>query len=830
LAKRTSSRKPKQVDDYRHDEAKRLNNPPAGLAWQDTEAPRKREFEYDPHLDPQLTWTGKAERTSFEVQAPSIHVHERISAEDVIRSVEHEPPELALFDYAELDRSKAVEFYQHELGWENRMILGDSLVTMTSLLEKERLGGKVQVVYFDPPYGINFNSNFQARVSNRSPKETADDTITREPEQIQAYRDTWKLGVHSYLTYLRDRLLLCRELLAETGSIFVQIGPDNVHRVRALLDEVFGAENACTMIVATTTSGLGASLLPDVHTHLLWYAKDRKQVKFRQLYLEKNIGGDGAGAYTWLRLADGSQRQMTAAERVEPDKLPEGARLFQLAPLTSQGFRDNTTIPYEFEGGTFHPGSNQHWKTTEGGLDRLAQLGRLQAAGNTLRYVRFLDDFEGMPIKNVWTDMGRAGFAEKKRYVVETVPKLIARCLLMVSDPGDLVLDPTCGSGTTPNVAEQYGRRWIAIDTSRVALSLARERILTATYPYYRLNDESQGIDGGLAYRELARITLGSVAKDESPEKIALYDQPLSDNSKVRVSGPFTVEALSRYAVNPMDDGVPPEPDDPQAAESQDHVATLLDALRSQGIPRRGGKPIEITTLEPLAGSGQLQAEGSFLDEAEDERRFAVSLGPRFGSVTVAQIDEALHDAYGYDLIVFAGFAASSEAQDYLAKGKIGRFNVALLEANPDLLVGDLLKSTTSSQTFRLFSAPDVELDRNGDGQLTVEILGVDSFDASTGKIASRDRDDIAAWFLDTDYDGLVFRVSQAFFPRSNAWEAVQRALKGSINPDLMEKLESFVSLPFESGEHGKAAVRVVDDAGTTSEAVLDLDPTPSSE
>ena len=443
------------------------------------------------------------------------------------------------------------------------------------------------------------------------------------------------------------------------------------------------------------------------------------------------------------------------------------------------------------------------------------------------RYIRYADDFGAVRRTNVWTDTGRAGYEQrKKQYVVETNPKIVERAILMCSDPGDLVLDPTCGSGTTAFVAEKHGRRWITTDTSRVALALARERLLTANYPFYQLRDEQRGIDGGLVYKIVKRVTASSVGYGEAAPEETLYDQPASDGSKLRVSGPFTVEALSRYAVNPMEDGVPSEPTGPQAAEAQDHVMTLLEALQKQGIPRHGNKPIGIGSLEPLSGTGQLQAEGSFLDDDEVERRFAVSLGPRFGPITVAQIDEALHDGYGYDLVVFAGFAANAEAQDYLAKGKVGRFNVALLEANPDLLVGDLLKSTASSQTFRLFSSPDVELASVDGDQFAVEIRGVDSFDASTGKVSSRDRDEIAAWFLDADYDGLVFRVSQAFFPRSNAWESLQRALKGSIEPDLMARLESFASLPFSAGEHAKVAIRVVDDAGTTSEAILELDST----
>jgi adenine-specific DNA-methyltransferase len=815
----------KKVEDYRHDEAKRVNNPPAGLAWQDTEKPVKRRFEYDPHLDPQLVWAGKAERQSFEVEAPSIHVHERLSADDIIRSVMKEPAQPALFDYEELDRTKAVDFYRHEMGWENRLILGDSLVVMTSLLEKERLRGQVQMIYIDPPYGVNYRSNFQPRLSVRDVKER-DADLTREPEQIRAYRDTWERGVHSYLTYLRDRFTVAHDLLAESGSIFVQISNDHVHRVRDLLDEVFGSKNFCSQITFLKTSGTGSpavrtKVLSATTDFLLWYAKDVTVVKYRQLYLDKELGGVGGEQYTWVEESDGTRRRMTTAER-NGASLPHGARVFRAGDLTSQTGAATTRFPIEFAGRTFRPVGGRGWATNREGIDRLLAANRLHIVGNTLSYVRYLDDFPAFPITDVWLDTRISGFAEKKRYVVQTTPKVLTRCIAMTTDPGDLVLDPTSGSGTTAAAAELLGRRWIACDTSRVAVALTRERLLTQVFPFFRLADAARSVDGGFAYRAVPRVTLASVARAHPPEAVALYDQPEVDSSRVRVAGPFTVEALSRYAVNPNQDNVPPEPDDAQASEPQDHVATLLAALVKQGIPRRGGAAAKVLRVEPLANAGALHAEGVYQD-ADSEKSFAVSLGARFGPVTVQQIDEALHEAYGYDLVVFAGFAATAEAQQYVADGKRGRFNVALLEVNPDLLVGDLLKTTSSSQTFRLFAAPDVKLTKNGDGDYTVQVLGVDLFDAATGDTRFAGDEYIAAWFLDTDYDGMVFHVNQAFFP-DGGWEKLAKTLKGTVDEELMEQLQSFESLPFKAGEHGKAAVRVIDDAGTTSEVVLELE------
>lgn len=818
MARKAAPKKAKRVEDYRHEEATRPNNPPAGLAWKDTDKPRKRRFEYDPHLDPQLVWTEKAERTSFEVEAPSIHVHERLSTEAILRAVRKEPPQLALFGNDTLDPTKVIEFYEHEMGWVNRLILGDSLVVMTSLLDKERLGGRVQVVYVDPPYGISYNSNFQPQISNRMVKDGKDDHLTREPEQIQAFRDTWQLGIHSYLTYLRDRLLVCQSLLAENGSIFVQIGEDNLHLVRSILDEVFGRENFCSVIAFRTKIPLRTTLLPGLYDYILWYAKDKAQVpqKFRRLFTARTLG-EGS-AFTWVELPDGTRKRMTQDERANPRTLPKGSRIFGLENLLSAGRTESCVFEFELDGRRFRPAGNRSWKTNPEGMRRLIDQGRVMVAADTPRFVVYADEFPVKELSNVWTDTQGAS---SPVYVVQTSTKVVERCILMTSDPGDLVLDPMIGSGTTAYVAERWGRRWVGIDTSRVAIALARERLLTATFPFYRLADEARGVDGGLVYRTVPHVTLGSLAQDRPPGEETLYDQPKKDSSKVRVSGPFTLEALSRYAVNPMQDEVPPEPEDPQAAEAQEHVDTLLYALKKQGIPVKGRKPVPIESLQRVVDTGAIHAEGKYRANGT-EKSFAVSLGPRFGPITFAQIDEALTEAFGYDLVVFAGFAADAEAQKTIAKGKLGKYEVALLEANPDLLVGDLLKATPSSQTFRLFSAPDVAV-KEKKGNVRVEILGVDSFDASTGKVTSAGQKDIAAWLLDQDYDGMVFHVNQAFFPKSGGWEALQRALKGTIDPELMEQLESFESLPFIPGEHKKAAVRVVEDSGTVSEVVLDL-------
>lgn len=808
----------REVQDYRH-ESTRLNNPEAGLARYETEPTPKRKWTYDPNLDPQLSWTGKAERSEVEVDAVSLHVHERMSTAAIVKSLrQREAVQLDLFADPQLDRTKEVEFYQHAVDWSNRLVLGDSLVVMTSLLERERLGSSVQVIYFDPPYGINYNSNFQARISVRPQREN-EHALTREPEQIQAYRDTWELGVHSYLTYLRDRLTISRELLADSGVIYVQIGPDRMHLVRMLLDEIYGANQHLATITVQKTSQVSSSLLPEVADFILMYAKDREsfQPKYRQLFEDRGLDIVADGDYRFVEAPDGSRRTMTPDERSSPETVPDGYRIFRYSDATSQGYSASKTVDLEVNGQTFHPGSNRHWLLRVEGMYELVARKRLDIVGSTLLYVRYLDEGGLVPRTNVWTDVGQAGSrGRSKAYVVETNPKIVERCILLASDPGDLVLDPTCGSGTTAYVAEKHGRRWITVDTSRVALSLARERLLSATYPYYRLVDPTRGVDAGIRYESRTRVTASSVGYgDEEPETRVLYDQPQTARGTIRVAGPFTVEALSRYAINPTLDGVPLPVDELTA--TADHVRDILDALKVRGVPVPGGKPLTIQALTRMQSTAPLHGEGLL----EDGRRFVVSVGPRYGPITRQQVDNAFDEAYGFDLLIFAGFTATAEVQTFLNPGRRGRFDVVLLEANADLLVSDLLRNTKASQTFRLFAAPDIHLRRRSDGRYQVQLVGIDMFDATSGEATSRNPEDISSWFLDHNYDGEVFRACQAFFTKTDSWAQLTRLLRAEVDPFALQALNSFESIPFNLGDHNRVAVRVIDDSGQTSEAVL---------
>lgn len=542
------AKKPIEVETLKHKEAKRRNIPTAefeSVMDEQEKSPLRIAYERrNRDLDPQLVWRGKDEQdwSDLVVQAPVIFAQEKVSPKVIIddlqrqtkiRAKESAPPEPNLFaDFNGLpDEEAKTEFYQHDQNWSNRMIVGDSLQVMASLAEREGLRGQVQCIYLDPPYGIKFNSNFQWSTTSRDVKDGAKDQITREPEQVRAFRDTWRDGIHSYLTYLRDRLTVARDLLHESGSIFVQIGDENLHLVRSLLDEIFGSENSISLITFVKTSGQTADYLAGVADYIVWFAKSKDKLKYRQSYIKKEIGGDGGTAYGRLEVSTGVRRTLTKEERFTPSSVEKGDRIYRLDNLTSP--KPPGDFPVPFMGKQFLPGKG-YWKTHSEGVARLIKADRVETTGPRIYYVRFIDDFGVFARSNNWTDTVIAGFASDKLYVVETSVKVIERCLSMATDPGDLVLDPTCGSGTTATVAEQWGRRWITIDTSRVAIALARSRLMGARYPYYILADTPEGqrkeaevtysapkttltrsdIRQGFVYERVPRITLKSIANN----------------------------------------------------------------------------------------------------------------------------------------------------------------------------------------------------------------------------------------------------------------------------------------------------------------------------
>jgi adenine-specific DNA-methyltransferase len=787
---------------------------------------------------PFLDWTGKAERLSFEVPTLPLFVHERLSTKAIVETlVGHKTDKQSDFwellgDPRHSVTDQVLKAYEYPDKWVNRLILGDSLVVMNSLLHYERLGGQVQMIYIDPPYGVKFGSNFQPFVRKRDVSHGDDEDLTREPEMVKAYRDTWELGLHSYLTYMRDRLLLARELLTPSGSVFLQISDDNVHYLRAVMDEVFGVENFAGQIVVQKTGGLGSSGLKSVADYLLWYAKDQERLKYHQLFGKKQLGvGESTGArYDQLLSPDGTVRSMTPEEREDSTRIPAGWRAFQLDNLTSGAFRENTTVPYVFEGDTFHPGANACWKTTVEGLDRLATVGRIQKAGRTLRYRRFLDDFPAVETTNVWDDV--AGAADKL-YVVQTSASVVGRCVLMTTDPGDIVLDPTCGSGTTAYVAEQWGRRWVTVDTSRVPVALARQRLLTATFSYYELKEPERGPAGGFVYQRrqnnkgeevggiVPHVTLKSIANNEPPDEEVLVDRPERDNRFVRVTGPFVVEATIPTPVDWEGDGV-----EDSAAESVQSYGSFVERMieilrRSPVLHMGGGKTVAIGNIRPPAKSLSLSAESMVING--EPKPVAFVFGPENGAISEKLVHSALQEAQlkSYTHLYVIGFAIQAHARQLIDKSaEMGLVPATYVQPTPDLMMGDLLKNMRSSQIFSVCGLPEVKIHKTkpaatgGPARYEVEVVGLDTFDPTTMATDHLKGEDVPCWLLDADYNDLCFRASQVFFPRTAAWDSLKKSLKADYDDTVWDHLAGTRSAPFEAGEQKQVAVKVIDDRG----------------
>jgi adenine-specific DNA-methyltransferase len=613
--RKRSAKKSTEIGNYTHDGQKRKNNPPVGLVSTTTDKLNGRtRYEHDPHIDPTLNWAGKKEGMSVEVQNVSLHIHERIDPSRIIKQFlkpqAEKPKQLSLFDMPENDPPlvKAIDFYHHDQDWTNRLIAGDSLLVMSSLLVKEGMAGKVQMVYIDPPYGIKYNSNFQPFVNKRDVKDANDADIPAEPEMIQAFRDTWELGIHSYLTHLRDRLLLAKELLTESGSVFVQISDENVHHVREICDEVLGKENFISQIVFKKTTGQATDYLASVYDYIVWYAKDKKSTKYRDLFVEK-VEEDSFGVFTYIETEE-SARRLQASD-FENGKLITKGRIFSTSSLMSSGQSKEGSEPYIFNGTTYYQSLGTHWKTHKAGLDRLAQNKRLIGIGKTLTFKRYFDDYPVSKFNSVWNDTLQSTFSIENIYVVQTYSKVIARCLLMTTDPGDLVLDITCGSGTTAYVAEQWGRRWITCDTSRVAITLAKQRLMTAKFDYYELAYPEQGVKSGFKYKTVPHVTLGSIANNEPPKQETLYDQPLKVKGTVRVTGPFTVEAVPSLRVKPFDGNMPIlEVSGAELARTGEtgKQAEWRDELKCTGIRAVGGRTIQFSRVEPMIATRILHA------------------------------------------------------------------------------------------------------------------------------------------------------------------------------------------------------------------------------
>jgi adenine-specific DNA-methyltransferase len=680
--------------------------------------------------------------------------------------------------------------------------------------------------------------------------------MTREPEMVQAYRDTWQLGLHSYLTYLRDRLLVARDLLTPSGSVFVQIGDENLHHVREVMDEVFGNSNFVCVIPVSKTSGLSSPqartlTLATTTDFLIWYALDIERIKFHQLFRPKEAGKSYDDAYRHVELSDGSRRMLTA-EEAQSGLLPAGAKLYAHGDITAQN--DNQTYDYEFAGRVFSI-RRRGWRTTKAGMDRLANARRLVVVGDGLRFIQYAQDFPVSPINNLWDDTGTGSFLDDKLYVVQTAIKAIQRCILMTTDAGDLVFDPTCGSGTTSHAAEQWGRRWISVDTSRVPLALARQRLLTATFPWYQLRDVNGSPGSGFVYARkqnrrgdeiggiVPHITLKAIANDEPPTEEVLVDRPEIDTSITRISGAFVVEATLPTPQQLAGEAVATSPPD----EPSDHVARMIEVLRRSptiALPgnrkvtlksiRRPGRSLSLSAEAQvdLEASGSIVPLGAAIDAAHEGNTgglafsslaVAILFGPADGPVTAKAVLDAAKEANvkGYRHLYVIGFAITPDARGDIDAGEdaLG-LPATFVAATMDLQMGDLLKNQRSSQIFSVCGAPDIAVTRldeaaeDGTPRWEVKLLGLDVFDPITMQPHHAAGDDVPCWMLDTAYNGMVFHADQVFFPKTAAWDSLRKALRATHDDAVWAHLAGDTSAPFAAPVGGDIAVKVIDERG----------------
>ncbi len=825
-----------ELTQYTFEEEKRLNIPQTGLVSADTDPINGRKtYMFDPHLDPELQWSGKTEGTSFEVDTVSLHVHERIDPLTIIEAVRNKEPETqrSLFYYFEnpennLPIREAIEFYKHSEGWSNRLIAGDSLIVMNSLLEKEGMAGKVQMIYIDPPYGIKYGSNFQPFINKKDVRDGKDEDLTQEPEMIKAFRDTWELGIHSYLTYLRNRLLLARDMLNESGSVFVQISDENLHHVKELLDEIFGSENFVSIIpFRKKTMPLGAKFIDSMNDYILWFAKDKGKAKYHSLF--KPYDPEGKSRWTWYEDESGNRKTMTSEMAADHSLLPDGTRVCRLVSLRAPGYSSENDFNVTYKGKEYHPPRGGSWITSRTGMENLVKAERLQPEGDNLSYVLYADDFPLSKLTNLWNDTTGP---KVRSYVVETDVLPIQRCILMTTDPGDLVFDPTCGSGTTAYVAEQWGRRWITCDTSRVSITLAKQRLMTSIFDFYEFAHPDEGVQSGFDYEKVSHITLRSIANQETPPEETLYDNPIVDRTKKRVTGPFTVEAVpSQRVVNleEVEENSSAQDPDNTIARSGETIrqSDWIDELSKTGIRAKGGQIIKFTRIEALQGTKWLQAQG----ETGDQQNAVISFGPAYAPLEQRQVELAIEEAQQLvpkpKLVIFASFQFDPEAAKDIDELKWPGVSVIKCQMNTDLLTEDLKKKKANEESsFWLIGQPDIELKKEGE-KYVVTVNGFDYYDTRNGEIKSGDDSNIAMWELDTDYNGRSLYPRQVFFPlegEKGGWSKLAKALRAYVDEDLMSNYEGNQSLPFKVGKNKQIAVKIIDDRGIESLRVLKVD------
>lgn len=840
-------RPPSPAESYLHKSAQRSNLPTEQTSRYMSENER-RPTPYTPPIrsrsGPVLAWDRDESLDEIETSATPLYIHEKIHPGAFAKSLsdagEAQLQQQLFADYNNLPDKAAYEWYQYQGNWQNRLIRGEARYVMASLLEKEGLGGRVQMIYFDPPYGISFKSNMQVNARSRRKGEAAKD-IPADPGIVKAFRDTYQNGIHSYLDNIYCIATHARALLRDSGSFFMQIGPANVHRLAVLLDEVFGAQNRVATISFAKSGSTSSGYLPEIADYLLWYSKDRSAMKPQRLFeiLSRAEKVEHMSSYAMVELPDGSVRNLSDAEEKDPDgALPKNARLFRRMPLDSQGHSDTgRSEPYEWNGILCPCPGNRHWSVSHEGLDRLAELDRLVKSGDDggLGWKRYEDEVPGRRLNNLWaknmspTDM---------HYIVETAESVIERCLLMSTEPGDLVLDPTCGSGTTAFVSEKWGRRWIATDCSAVAVSLARQRLATGTFEYFLLNDSREGVKKrktlghsevdpqgdeyynqdpalGFVYERVPYVSAATLAYDEPQKYTELVNQPYKKPATVRVSSPFTVESHSPYRViNPADALVTEQLEDaPNATQA------IIAALESSGI-RSDASQIKVEDVEDYPGGGILTHTAQTADG-----RAVLFIAPDDCTVSANMINLAAEQAADIPSVKVLIAVAFAYEPDTRMETR-GRLTVHKVMANQDLRVGNLADGKDDVAFVRI-GEPDIRINSLEDEEVSVEVVGFETYDPATGQLShSGNAKDIYCWLLDTNYDGNSFFAHRIHFPSGKGDRQVKnfrKKLASRIKPELWEHALSTRSAPFAKPKTGRIAVRLITNTHTEMTAVREV-------
>lgn len=754
---------------------------------------RNIDYVYEQYFGPILNWEEKNRRNSFRVPLISLNTKEIIQPEKIIEN-------LVVNNQNTLDKFikkkkvvRNIKTYCHEENWNNRLILGDSLLIMNSLLHNEDMPKKVQMIYIDPPYGIKFKYNYDINTSKKTKDKDINKISKSKPEKIKAYRDIWEFGIPSYLSYLRERLLLSKLLLNESGSIFLQINDENLSYIMLIMKEIFGKDNFISIIPFKKTGSATSKYLASVYDYLIWFAKNKKKMKYHQHYRKREINVDLFKTYTKIELENGTRRNLTPEER-KTGKFPKNSRLFTTISLASQHYSKERSKPFIYKGKKYSPPENRQWSVSmEEGLKRLAEKNRLYETKNSLRFIYYLDDFPIIPLSNVWNDtMGESS----QIYVVQTNTKVVQRCLLMTTDPGDIVFDPTCGSGTTAYLAEKWGRKWITCDTCRIAINLAKFRIMSSIFPYYKINENSDKFD--FIYKQYPHISVSTVAYNRKVKYELLYDEPLIDKSIMRVSSPFFLEKFaSKSLENP---------------KRQNFIKEIILYLKNVGITYPNGLKLRFKNVEYI-NNPYIHAKAVIT--SKEEHKVAFSIGPEFYDVNLEQVEQSIETAQTkkFDWLFILGFGFEESAQLRLLSNN--SYNKTLeyqmIMINPEIEIKDLNKETSDEQIFTAISKPEIEILKD-DNKFQIILKSLKILNPLTCLFEEIHIDQIKAWLIDEDFNGEQFTTHQVIFPQETSIiKKLISDLKKKTKKNKMKYLIGTKSMPFLKINGKKIAVKIID-------------------